>query len=623
MEALPSRLRADFERCLRHKGIPPNTQAAYHTWLRYYWDFCHKYHFPHDQQASLPHFLKKLQDKKQTTAQQEQAAHAISLYYELLDVKAFIPTPDPSACALHADRSQEEKPTPDPSQEGNVAKGKARDESAQRVGSTTNEASISETVRLLGKVPSKDKEHPLGPPQGGNSGAREEASAEPPERIDSASLKAKSGRGASWKAEYTALAKTIEKRGYEPSIARRHTRWVRKFQAFTHSKAPDALTSDDVREFLQFLAEHDQNAAAKQNQAYDALLVFFRHVLEKEVEVERPGRAKAVATNGGRAKVTNDVEGLKPSRQRTGKGVSWATEYAELKNVIQVMHYSPKTLQRYTEWVRRFQAFTRSKDPKSLTTEDVKAFLTSLAVERKVAASTQNQAFNALLFFFRHVLKQEFGKVEGVVRAKRKRYVPVVLSREEIDAIVQHLEPPYNLVVKLLYGCGLRLSECVNLRVNCLNFDAGVLTVHDGKGQKDRTVPLPETIVPELRVQLETVKTLHQHDLDWDYAGVFLVHALERKYKNAARELIWQWFFPAPTLTYLEKTGEYRRYHLHRTLVQKAIKRAVDKAQICKRASAHTFRPFDKLRTGSVLPVTCFRRIMISGQFRSYWGIAI
>jgi integrase len=109
-------------------------------------------------------------------------------------------------------------------------------------------------------------------------------------------------------------------------------------------------------------------------------------------------------------------------------------------------------------------------------------------------------------------------------------------------------------------------------------------------GCKDRTVPLPQTIVPELRAQLETVKTMHQHDLDRDYAGVFLVHALERKYKNAAREFIWQWFFPAPTLTYIEKTGEYRRYHLHRTLVQKAIKRAVDKARIAKRATAHTFR---------------------------------
>ena len=166
----------------------------------------------------------------------------------------------------------------------------------------------------------------------------------------------------------------------------------------------------------------------------------------------------------------------------------------------------------------------------------------------------------------------------------------MTLGREEIEAILQHLEPPYDLVVKLLYGCGLRVSECLNLRVQCFNFDARVLTVHDGKGLKDRTVPLPETILPELRAQLESLKVLHQQDLDKNYAGVFLVHALEKKYKNAAKEFRWQWFFLAKQLTYLEKTGEYRRYHLHKTHVQKAIKAAVEKARICKRATAHTFR---------------------------------
>ena len=241
-------------------------------------------------------------------------------------------------------------------------------------------------------------------------------------------------------------------------------------------------------------------------------------------------------------------------------------------------------------WVRRFQAFTKSKAPNTLTVADVKAYLSYLAVEREVSASTQNQAFNALLFFFRHVLGKEFGEVDGVVRAKYKPYIPVVLSREEIEAILQQLAPPYNLVVKLLYGCGLRLFECLNLRVQCFNVDAGVLTVHDGKGQKDRTVPLPDTILPELRAHLESLKILHQHDVDKGYAGVFLVHALEKKYKHAAKEFRWQWFFPAKQLTYLEKTGEYRRYHLHNTHVQKAIKAAVEKARICKRASAHTFR---------------------------------
>ncbi len=145
-------------------------------------------------------------------------------------------------------------------------------------------------------------------------------------------------------------------------------------------------------------------------------------------------------------------------------------------------------------------------------------------------------------------------------------------------------------LLKLLYGCGLRLFECIGLRVHCMNFDAGVLTVHDGKGQKDRTVPLPRMILPELRAHLEFLKDLHQRDLNREYAGVFLVNALARKYINAAREFVWQWFFPASQLTRENTTGKYRRYHPHETHVQKAIKQAVNAARICKRASAHTFR---------------------------------
>ncbi len=210
-------------------------------------------------------------------------------------------------------------------------------------------------------------------------------------------------------------------------------------------------------------------------------------------------------------------------------GASWVAQFTRLVEEIQVRHYSPKTLKTYRLWLRQFQAFTRSKPPESLSAADVKEFLTWLAVKKEVAASTQNQAFNALLFFYRHVLQKEFGKVDGVVRAKRRPYIPVVLSREEIEEILSHLAPPFDLVVKLLYGCGLRLFECLNLRVQCLNFDAGKITIHDGKGKKDRTVPLPTTLLAELKMQLKMVKELHQRDLVRKYAGVFLVTALDKK----------------------------------------------------------------------------------------------
>ena len=267
----------------------------------------------------------------------------------------------------------------------------------------------------------------------------------------------------------------------------------------------------------------------------------------------------------------------------------WSIAVDSLKNEIQLRHYSKKTLKAYSLWAEKLRYFTKNKLPESLTPEDVKAFLTFLAVKKKVSASSQNQAFNGLLFFFRHVLKKEFGKIEGVVRVKRKPYIPVVLSREEIDCILQNLQYPFDLVVKLLYGCGLRLFECLNLRVKDFNFDAGLLTVH-GKGKKDRTVPLPETIRNDLKGQINRVIALHDTDLKDGYSGVFMPDRLEKKYQNAPKELIWQWFFPARELTFVSEANEYRRYHLHETHVQKAIKWAVRKSKLLKRASAHTFR---------------------------------
>jgi integron integrase len=527
MFTMPSSVQTQFQDYLRNRAIPNNIQAVYLKWLRYYVDFCQKYHFPQTQRESLPPFLKKLQEKRQTQAQQEQAAHAIGLYYEML--ASALPRP-----------AQEGQPTPGPLRQSFDS---AQDGMAQD--------------RLF---------------QGGK---------------DYSDRPMRTGREASWQAEYTKLAETLRGRQYDPKTAQTYTQWVRKFQAFTRSKVPADLSSEDARAFLASLTTKHGITVSKQNQVYDALVFFYRHVLKQAVEVERPMPSPAPDSS---PQETDHFGAQSFHTPANGRGASWKAEYTELTNVITMRHYSPRTLKTYTQWVRKFQAFTRSKPIESLLPEDVKAFLTFLAVQRHVSASSQNQAFNALLFFFRHILHQEFGEMAGVVRAKRKPYIPVVLSRAEIEAILSHLEPPYNLVVKLLYGCGLRLFECLNLRIHNFNFDAGVLTVHDGKGQKDRTVPLPETILPELQAQLERVRGLHQQDLDKNYTGVFLMHALAQKYPNMARELIWQWFFPAIELTYLAKTREYRRYHLHESHVQKAIKAAVGKAGIYKRASAHTFR---------------------------------
>jgi len=357
-----------------------------------------------------------------------------------------------------------------------------------------------------------------------------------------------------------------------------YKKWLRYYPDFCHKYHFEPSTKQNISRFLDKLEEKKQNEPQKK-QAGQAISIFYK--------VRLPNSEKT-----GDKKVTAKKKGL-PSPSTSEKlltNADWTSVYNSLDAEIKIRHYSPKTLKAYRGWVRQFQNFTKSKNPELLSNTDVKDFLTFLAVKRKVSASSQNQAFNALLFFFRHILKTEFGEIKDIPRAKRKPYIPVVLSRQEVDAIVDNLSHPYGLVVKLLYGCGLRLSECLNLRINNFNFDNLILTVHDGKGKKDRTVPLPEKIIPDLKKHLASVISLHENDLASGYAGAFMFDQMEKKFKNAAKELIWQWFFPAKILTLLPDTQEYRRYHLHDTHVQKAIKRAVKKAKILKRASAHTFR---------------------------------
>ena len=381
-----------------------------------------------------------------------------------------------------------------------------------------------------------------------------------------------------------------------------YLKWLRYYLDFCQRYRFSESNSESLPNFIGKLKEKGQTDI-QQNQANEAIHIYYELIRSKLSTSELPKHLSnpegaGAAQNSDRAAPLQPKFEIETSKRdssqnkaaQTGVKGNWRAAYEQLSNEIKVRHYSPKTLKSYSVWVRKLQYFTKSKDTAHLSATDVKEFLTFLAVKQKVSASSQNQAFNALLFFFRHVLHREFGKIDGVVRAKKKPYIPVVLSREEIDVIMANLKYPYDLVVKLLYGCGLRLFECLNLRMQSFNFDFGILTVHDGKGKKDRTVPLPQVILPDIKGHLEKVKALHDKDLDEGYAGAFMFDLIEKKYKNCAREFVWQWFFPAKTLTFVPETSEYRRYHLHERHVQKAIKRAVNKSKIPKRASCHTFR---------------------------------
>ncbi len=224
--------------------------------------------------------------------------------------------------------------------------------------------------------------------------------------------------------------------------------------------------------------------------------------------------------------------------------------------------------------------------------EDAKNFLTDLAVKGQVVASTQNQAFNALLFFFRHVLKRDYDLKDRVVRAKQTKYIPTVLTGSELDAVLGELRFPYHLIVSMLYGCGLRLSECLELRINSLDFSENLVIVHDGKGKKDRSVPLPKKLRPELDRQTQRVARLLDEDLkNPDFAGAFMPESLgSRRAQREGREYHWQWLFPAKELTLLPEEGVYRRYHNYKQNLGSAIALAVRKAKVPKRVTAHTFR---------------------------------
>jgi integron integrase len=371
-----------------------------------------------------------------------------------------------------------------------------------------------------------------------------------------------------------------------------YKKWLRYFFDFC-VKYPAPDKSEQVRLFLEKLQSKNQSASKRQQAAHAVSLYFEMQCVEAETQkttLSSPQQAGATSAAGPpQHRMTGRTQYIEAGYQEKSSSPEWDEALAKLAAEIKVRHYSRKTLKTYAKWSRSFQRFLKNKPPQDLTTADVKDYLTYLAVKCNVAASTQNQAFNSLLFLFRHAIKKDFGDLHDVPRAKKSLYVPMVLSRQEIDAILGQLSYPYDLVVKLLFGCGLRLFECLQLRVRDFNFDDGKLTIH-GKGKKDRTVPLPEALIVELKDQIEAVGRLHEKDLAAGYDGVFLDDAVEKKYPKAPKEFIHQWFFPMESLTLVQENKEWRRWHLHESDLQRALYSAVRAAKIPKRVTAHTFR---------------------------------
>ena len=350
-----------------------------------------------------------------------------------------------------------------------------------------------------------------------------------------------------------------------------YAHWARKFLSFSN-KHVELNHELQVLKFLDDLKSQDNIGDWQIRQAHDAIRLYFNHF--------KDGKLAKIDQGDTKEKYSPDYINILVDKMR---------------QAIRIRHYSYRTEQTYIDWLKRF--FNYMKDVKMekedmfcLESDDVKNYLSYLAIKRKVSASTQNQAFNAILFFFRYVLNKELSDLSNTVRARQGQRLPVVLSVEEIKIMFKYVQGTNLLILQILYGAGLRLMEAARLRVKDIDFGSDLLFVRDGKGGKDRTTVLPDAVKEPLKLHLEKVRAIHNKDLASGCGEVYLPNALDRKYPNAPKEWHWQYVFPSSKLSADPITGKIRRHHKHETTVQRALKYAIRKAGIAKHVSVHTLR---------------------------------
>ena len=394
----------------------------------------------------------------------------------------------------------------------------------------------------------------------------------------------------------------IRAKGVQSTAARWYViRAEQYLQAFLHKRLADH-TPQDVTDYLEKLGRIGSIADWQYRQTVDALQQLFVtsevswvqqfdwaywKASARTLPVHHPtiAREAAPATVRGNAE-HQQMGGASLARVRDTPPALLDALRAEIRR----RGYSIRTEQAYESWVARYLAFVGDADPCGVGDAEVRAFLQHLAVERLVTASTQNQALNALVFFSQHVLQQPLGDLDGFVRAKRPQRLPVVLTRGAVGKLLEHMHGTHGLMAALLYGTGMRLMDCIRLRVKDIDFAYNHIVVRDGKGQKDRVVPLPQRLVEPLQQHLKTVQCLHQADLHQGYGAVFMPHALARKYPQAPKEWGWQYVFPSARLSVDPRSGVIRRHHVHENGLQKAVKKAAQDAALTKPVNCHTLR---------------------------------
>lgn len=264
---------------------------------------------------------------------------------------------------------------------------------------------------------------------------------------------------------------------------------------------------------------------------------------------------------------------------------------SQVRHYIRLKHYSLRTEESYISWIKRYILFHNKRHPKDMGEKEIKEFLSYLANHKNLAASTQNQALNAIVFLYRYILNKDLADFSDFVRAKRPKRVPTVLSVNEVTRIINHIRhPTHALMIKLIYGTGCRLMESLRLRVKDIDFENKQIVVREPKGMRDRVTMLPQRLIPQLHDHLKRVKAIHEKDLSDEFGEVYLPYALERKYPRANKEWSWQYVFPAQDISKDPRSGKCRRHHFHESGLQKALRKAVLKASVTKFVHIHTLR---------------------------------
>jgi integron integrase len=345
--------------------------------------------------------------------------------------------------------------------------------------------------------------------------------------------------------------------------------WANRYLTFS-KRLKNADAAEALRLFLEDLQSRENIADWQIQQAKEAIQLYSDHF-----------------QGGKTAGVDDDAKTLPAPFDKDLVMVN-------MQKAIRVKHYSLSTERTYTDWARRFFDYTGNIKGGLLRetpgTEDIREFLTHLAVHKKVSSSTQNQAFNALLFLFRNVLKIEIGDLSSTIRAKRGPKLPVVLSVEEVRQLFSCMEGKQLLIAQIIYGSGLRLMELARLRVKDVDFGSGLIFVRSSKGDSDRSTILPGSVREPLQQHLKEIKALHNQDIAKGFGEAYLPDALRRKYPNAAKDWAWQYVFPSSKLSVDPRSGIVRRHHMDETSIQKAVGKATRKAGIAKQASVHTLR---------------------------------